>query len=239
MFDLSTLNELGLTRPQTQAPQTQGRLQQEAFLELMMAQFRNQDPFKPMENGEFLGQLAQFGTVSGIEDLKTSMGTLAASLYSDQALQASGLIGRSVLVPGGQGVLSDGGDVSGAVDLAEPATSVSILVTDANGALVRRMELGAQQRGMAEFRWDGLNGSGERQPDGVYRIAAVVSQSGTNRELPVFTEARVDSVVLGNSGGVILSLAGLGELALTDVRRIGSGAQQQVFDTVNEEGTNP
>ena len=68
MTDLAVLNDLGLTRPPetVSSSPSNGALQQEAFLELMIAQFRNQDPFKPMENGDFLGQLAQFGTVSGI-----------------------------------------------------------------------------------------------------------------------------------------------------------------------------
>ena len=58
-------------------------------MHLMLTQLRNQDPFKPMESGEFLGQLAQFGTVQGLAGLQTSFDSLASSLVSNQALQAS------------------------------------------------------------------------------------------------------------------------------------------------------
>ena len=73
-------------------------LGQEEFLELMMTQLQNQDPLNPAESGEFLSQIAQFGTVNGITELQQSFSTLASSLQSNQALQASTMVGRSVLV---------------------------------------------------------------------------------------------------------------------------------------------
>ena len=91
-------------------------LGQTDFLHLMLTQLKNQDPFKPLDSSEFLGQLAQFGTVSGLAQLQTSFDGLASSLTSDQALQASGLVGRSALVPGAEALLANG-KLSGAVDL--------------------------------------------------------------------------------------------------------------------------
>lgn len=222
MLDVNTISELGLARPQTTAPQSEGRLNQEAFLELMIAQFRNQDPFKPMENGDFLGQLAQFGTVSGIEDLQQSFGSLANSLYSDQALQASGLIDRTVLVPRDVGVLSAQAGLAGAVELPASTGALAVQVKDANGALVRRIDLGTQQAGLVRFEWDGLNASGERMPPGNYQLEAISATAGANEQVPMLIEARVDSVTLGNAGGVLLNLEGLGEQALADVKRIGA-----------------
>ena len=75
-------------------PDDSGKLGQEEFLRLMITQLKNQDPTKPLDSGEFLGQLAQFGTVSGLADLKSSFTELAGSLVSNQALQAAG---RSLL----------------------------------------------------------------------------------------------------------------------------------------------
>ena len=75
-------------------------LDQSEFLKLMLTQIKYQDPLKPMEGGEFLSQLAQFGTVSGIAALQSSFDVFASSLQSNQALQASTMVGRTVLVPG-------------------------------------------------------------------------------------------------------------------------------------------
>ena len=223
MPDLAVLNDLGLTRQaQTQSNSpSSGALQQEAFLELMIAQFRNQDPFKPMENGDFLGQLAQFGTVSGIEDLQSSFASFADSLYSDQALQASGLIGRDVLIPASDGALGATGGVRGAAELTTSTSSMVVQVTDASGQLVQRMDLGVQPAGLSYFNWDGLNSTGQRAAPGDYRIEVIAGPDGMREQVPVLIEARVDSVTLGHAGGVLLNLDQLGEIPLADVRRIG------------------
>ena len=48
---------------------------QDEFFKLMIAQLKNQDPMKPMENGEFLTQIAQFSTVNGIRELQVPSST--------------------------------------------------------------------------------------------------------------------------------------------------------------------
>ncbi len=71
-------------------------LGQEDFLTLMITQFQNQDPFEPMDNGQFLGQLAQFSTVSGIDSLNSGFAGLEGALRDEQALQAAGILVRRV-----------------------------------------------------------------------------------------------------------------------------------------------
>ena len=52
--------------------QDDGALATEDFLALMTTQLQNQDPLKPLESGDFLGQIASFSTVSGIGELNDS-----------------------------------------------------------------------------------------------------------------------------------------------------------------------
>ena len=92
----------------------------------MIAQFRNQDPFEPMDNGDFLGQLAQFGTVNGIEQLNSSFYDLSESIFSEQALQAANLVGHSVLARTDTAYLEGGGVLAGAIELASSASNVQI-----------------------------------------------------------------------------------------------------------------
>lgn len=51
---------------------------QSSFLTLLVAQLKNQDPTNPMENNELTSQLAQISTVSGIEKLNTTLGSISA-----------------------------------------------------------------------------------------------------------------------------------------------------------------
>ena len=99
--------ELGLgLRPS--APESE--MGQADFLRLMTTQLQYQDPFKPMESGEFLGQIAQFSTVSGIQGMQESLDGLAAALSSNQTLQAASLVGRGVMVPSSAAWLGTEGD---------------------------------------------------------------------------------------------------------------------------------
>ena len=79
-------------------------LGKDAFLQLLVTQLKNQNPLEPQDNGEFVAQLAQFSSLEGITTLNTTVGglanNLAGSLSSSQALQASSLVGRSVIAPG-------------------------------------------------------------------------------------------------------------------------------------------
>src|SRR5262245_56224644 len=115
--------DLGLGVPKA-APR--GDLGQEDFLHLMITQLKNQDPFKPMESGEFLGQLAQFGTVQGLAGLQTSFDSLSTSLVSNQALQALTLVGRSALATSSTLAVVAGQSVSGAVDLPASTSIVNV-----------------------------------------------------------------------------------------------------------------
>lgn len=197
-------------------------LGQDDFLKLMITQFKNQDPFKPLASGEFLSQLAQFSTVSGVQDLQSSFRAMSTSLVSNQALQASSLLGRSVLVKRSDGLLAAGGTISGAVDVPSSATSVVVSITNQNGQLVQQLELGAHARGLAEFTWDGKLATGAAAEPGIYTMTAQTLGSGSQQiAASVLTTARVQSVTIGaDQSGLTLSLEGLGDIAFSDVRQI-------------------
>ena len=223
MNDIDTNNvfsQLGLT----QTPDTEkanDELGQDEFLELMTAQLKFQDPLKPMENGDFLAQMAQFGTVSGIDDLNENFNSMAASLQSNQALQASTLVGRQVLVPAEVGFLQEGANMKGAIDLDQPASNVVVTVKNDVGQVVHRQELGLQQAGLVDFEWDGLDENGTRMPAGEYQIEAEV-HSGTDISAgSVLSVVDVESVTLGTAGqDLTLTVTGLGDLELSQVRKI-------------------
>ena len=208
---------LGLTPPKRTASNELG---QDQFLELMVAQLKNQDPMKPMENGEFLSQMAQFGTVSGIQDLQKSFDSFSSSLQSNQALMASSLVGRAVLVPGSN-VPYNGAPAMAAADLSQAASDVRVSVLDGSGQLVRQFALGPQPAGTVKFSWDGLSNSGAAVPSGTYQIKADAVSGGQNSALPTYVVARVDSVSLGGQQGITLNLWDGSTASLANVKEIG------------------
>ena len=196
-----------------------GELGQEDFLELMIAQVRNQDPFQPMENGEFIAQMAQFATVDGIQEMQKSVSALNATMASSQALTASTLVGRSVLASGGEFVLGADGGVSGALRSGPGATRLVMNVYDAAGTLVARRELAAAPGGLTRFTFDGTGAGGARLAPGSYRIEADALVGGSAQRAETMLARRIDSVTIGAGlEDLRLNLDGGAALGFSDVR---------------------
>ncbi len=196
----SELDLQTLAVPPSQEEQKRTTLGQEDFLALMVTQLQNQDPFQPMENGEFLGQMAQFSTVSGIGDMSASLGQLAESLYASQALQASSMIGKSVLTEGNVAKLEDDAPLKGAVDLPFATSTGFVRITAPNGQVIRQISLGSRGAGLTNFEWDGIGADGTRAPAGQYLVSAGYTDNGQEAALSTLVSTRVSSVSL--SAGV-------------------------------------
>ena len=195
------------------------QLGQAEFLELMIAQLKNQDPFKAMDPSQFLGQLAQFGTVSGIQEMQTAFGTLSESMRSSQVLDGATMVGREVLVASEGVSLAAEGSVRGAVEIPASSSAVQVSVTDAAGQLVRRMTL-PEGTGLTQFEWDGITDNGVRAPAGEYSFEAVANVGGQAESLETLMSSRVSSVTIDASRGLILNTSTLGARSLNEVRRV-------------------
>ncbi len=210
---------LGLSRELEQKKDNQ--LGMEDFLELMVTELTHQDPFKPMENSELATQISQFAAVSGIDELNNSFSGFSDSMISDQALQAANIVGRDVLVPVNTGNLEAGGSIKGVVGITEPASHVTVRISDASGELIKEIQLGTQPKGEVNFTWDGLDESGEAVEPGQYQVEAQAKVDGENMTPYTLLEARVSSVSIGAAGqGLTVNLAGLGPVSFSSVAEI-------------------
>ncbi|APU30985.1 flagellar biosynthesis protein FlgD [Ectopseudomonas alcaliphila JAB1] len=191
------------------------------FLNLLVAQLNNQNPLEPQGNGEFIAQLAQFSQVEGIEKLNTSMGSMLSSFQSSQALQASSLVGRKVIIPSDKAVVDTSESFKASTVLPVSSSNVYVNVYDnASGALVTRINLGQQEAGNVSFIWDGKNSDGEVMPPGTYKFEAQATYGDETKGLYTLLPANVDSVTLGGNE-LLLNLAGLGSVPLSSVQVIG------------------
>lgn len=192
------------------------------FLELLVAQLNNQNPLDPQANGEFIAQLAQFSTVEGIEKLNSSVGDIMTGFHSSQALQASSLVGRKVIIPSEEAMVDTAETFKGSVLVPQSSSNVHVSVYDSAGSLINRITLGAQEAGNQSFMWDGKNSDGELMPPGKYKFQAEGYYDGKNEGLYTLLPANVDSVTLNSQGGeMLLNLAGLGAVPLSQVQIIG------------------
>lgn len=200
-------------------------LNQQDFLALMVAQLKNQDPFKPLDPSQYVGQLAQFSSVSGLASMNQQLTNLTSSLRGNQVLDGAGLIGRTVVAPGSNVYLDDAGNADrilpqGMVDVPAGASSVQLVVKDSSGVLVKSQPIDAA-RGIHGFSWDGTTNAGGNAPAGSYEIEVVAKVGDQNVSLATSVAARVSSVALDPStGGLVLTTDPLGDVVMGDVERV-------------------
>jgi flagellar basal-body rod modification protein FlgD len=215
MNDVSSVtgNTSSLAPPATLPGQ---QLNQEDFLKLMIEQFRAQDPTNPTDPSQMVGQMAQFSQIAATQQMQASFSQLATTMQGEQVLNASNLIGRDVLVPSAQATLADGGaGIDGAVNVPDAATNVRVTIANADGDVLRTIDLGQQPGGLARFHWDGTDGDGKPLPAGDYQIAAA---NGDN-QLATYVSGQVTGI--GSTGSdAYVQVGGVGGVLLNQIAQI-------------------
>ena len=192
------------------------------FLTLMLAQLQNQDPTSPVDSNTFLTQLAQLSEVQGITSLNTNFSTLSNSLTSNQALQASSLLGHQALVNSSTATIAAGATVTGAVNVPQTTSQVTLSITNSAGALVSQINLGAQPAGLANFSWNGTAGDGSQAPAGTYTLTAqYAGATSGGTAATTLVNGTVESVSMGaGSAGMTLNVAGVGSVPFSSLQQI-------------------
>lgn len=192
---------------------------QGSFLTLLVAQLKNQDPTNPLQNNELTTQLAQISTVSGIEKLNTTLGSISGQLDNNQSLQASTLIGHGVMIPGQTVLVGKGTSTPFGVELTQTADKVTAIVSDKSGTPVRTIELGGLKAGVHTFSWDGKMTDGSIAPDNSYTVSIAASSGTTQLVAQPLQFALVQGVTRGDKGST-LDLGTYGSTTLDEVRQI-------------------
>ncbi|MDO6568467.1 flagellar hook assembly protein FlgD [Alteromonas sp. 1_MG-2023] len=203
---------------------TEQQLSQEDFFAMLTEQLANQDPTKPVDNDQMVAQMTSFTMADGISQLNDKFESFAASMTSNQALQASSLIGQNVLVQGNVGHMgSEAAGVSGVVVNEQSVQNMTITVENQYGEVIKTIDAGTQAAGNIQFEWDGKDTQGNDMPAGDYVISATGELNGEGVQLNTAINRHVGSVSLAGSGqGVILNLDGEVSISLDDVIQIGS-----------------
>ena len=126
------LNQQLYWQPETVpvADGTEQQLSQEDFFALLTEQLSNQDPTKPVDNDQLVAQMTSFTTADGVQQLNEQFETFSASMTSNQALQASSLIGQDVLIADNKGYMSNAGEgISDLLTIKPRKTCKSLFLT--------------------------------------------------------------------------------------------------------------
>ncbi len=195
-------------------------LDRDAFLMLLVTQFQYQDPLNPMEDKEFIAQLAQFSALEQSMQMNESITSLTEEVARQTSINITNYIGKEVSARG-YGISKSGSDVS-VIQFAgaEEMASCSINILDASGTIVRTVNLGSQSSGIHDFVWDGKKTDGSEAPDGTYTVA--LSGKNSDGEM-VYIDTSVSGRVTGTSsynGEYYLSLTGGRTVLLSNVREV-------------------
>lgn len=188
------------TAPLIKAPQytaatanPKGQLGKDAFMKLLVAELKQQDPMDPMKAREMVGQLADLSTVeklTGIDDKLTSLQNITAA---SSGIANAGLIGRRVEADTKNLSLGSAGAASGGVfNLKDNAASVTVKIRDAAGNAVKNLDLGSQKLGPHAVSWDGSTDGGVRAPSGLYSFEIAAKAAGGQ---PVVATTKVSGLV--------------------------------------------
>ncbi|XOV79346.1 MAG: FlgD immunoglobulin-like domain containing protein [Aestuariibacter sp.] len=172
------------------------QLSQEDFFALLTEQLSMQDPTKPVDNDQMVSQMTSFTMADSLSQLNSKFDEFASSMNSNQALQATSLIGQTVLVNSNTSSTWQDGTVTGGIIAEAPVDDMRIQIVDEYGSVVREFEAGSQDAGVIPFSWDGTDNDGNLLPRGKYNIQATGTVDGLNTELDVQMSAQVTGTAI-------------------------------------------
>lgn len=215
----SILKKIGVNNEGDTKKASKDTLGQSDFLKLMTTQLQNQDPFAPMENAEFIAQMAQFSTVTGITDMNTTLASMADQLGEFRIATAANLLGSSVMIPGNYARPDEAGEIHGMLDLPSASGITNLTFSNAAGDVLHQMQLGAQPAGLVGFSWTDLPDSVMASGEAV-RIEAFADMGKGMESLTPSVFAEILAASTGDAAtGVMLDVRDYGEVRAADVSK--------------------
>ncbi len=174
MVDVVSYLNTGLSStPQNKTAESD--MDKDAFMSLLVAQMGNQNPLEPMDNTEFISQLAQFSALEQQQNIAAGIELLALTQTASTNSQMVNLIDKRVIVPGNNVSLDGEDGVTLKFNLSEEVNGAELIIKDENGSVVSRELLTEATVGANEFRFDGKDDNGNMLAKGNYTYEIVGS----------------------------------------------------------------
>ena len=170
-------------------------LGQDTFLKLLTTQMMNQDPLSPMDNQQFLAQLASFSSVEQLVGLRSSIDAVNMGITSMNNASMANLLGADVVAYGDGVHVPESGDLTLHYDASTAATSSQVTVYDENGRIVDSFDAGPLKDGEGEITWDAIGTNGSRLPEGNYTFSiSATDSSGAAVDVQTMVVGTIDEM---------------------------------------------
>ncbi len=147
-------------------------LGKEDFLKLLVAQLRYQDPLEPMEDQEFVAQLAQFSSLEQLQNMNDSLSqNVEWDMVMSQTINntmATSLIGKEVVAGSNSVGLGDDGSAEIVFKAADYVHQGTVTIYNSEGAVVRTLAADNLPAGEQRLAWDGRDSNGNELQAGNY-----------------------------------------------------------------------
>ncbi|NTW77570.1 MAG: flagellar hook capping protein [Syntrophaceae bacterium] len=153
----------------TTTAKSDNTLGQDAFMTMLIAELKSQDPLNPMEGKDFAAQLAQFSSLQQLSNLNTTMSNLPSYLQAFSNAQMAGLIGDEATASGDTVTVS-GSATNIAFKLPSNIAGGTLKIYNSSGSQVGSADLGSLKAGINSVAW---NTSNVNQGNYTYEISAV------------------------------------------------------------------
>lgn len=203
----------GVEKPAASTEETTALADQNVFLKLYIEQLKGQDPTSPQDANDMVAQMSQFSSLERLTGISDHLENMATSLTSNQALSASTLVGKSILMEGDKVKVTDGVEnIQVRTIIPESSQSATLKIYDADNRLVRTAALND-----SEYKWDKLDDDGNILPSGEYRFSASsINDQGEISAMTTQIPTRIQGVTINGENGTMLNVENHGKIKLTN-----------------------
>lgn len=194
------------------------------FLQLLVTKLQNQDPLKPMDDEDFIAQLAQFSTLEQMNKIAEAIAEANqlgyVQMQSLNNAMAAGFVGKDVKAIY-SGIYIEG-DNSPQISYTMPnyASEVKFTIKDEAGNVVATLTQEDVSPGSHTFTWDGKDDLGNRVEEGYYFVEAVATDASGDTFTPDLSLVGTVEAIIYRDGLAYLRVQGL-EIPLGDITAIG------------------
>jgi flagellar basal-body rod modification protein FlgD len=187
----------------------------DVFMELLMAQIINQNPMQPMENTEFIAQMAQFSSLEQMQNVAAGMEMLALSQTASTNSQMVNMIGKRVIVPGNQFSFDGENPIKVRFDLDKDEKPTELIVRDANGEIIKNIQIKNYQPGANYIEIDGKLENDQLMAAGHYTYELRNDAQEILGKSKLYANYLVDAVAFDGTAIILKSLGQ--EIDLADI----------------------